>query len=245
MASKVDRWDIEADRLNRGGGRSMRLDLEAANRSFENGLLSLRKRLRRAGFSILLVIALLIMLTVFGGSASFLAWIFGFPLIFAAALLALLWPTRRRGAERVSRARPVPTSAVPLGTIAGETERWLLARAAVLPRPAGVSLERIVTRLREMAPALAHTDPDSAVGGEARRLIGSHLPGLVNSFVGLPRGAVTGEDARALTESLDMVADAMDDLCERIGCERRAGFETERRFIETRYGERTGLNLDK
>jgi hypothetical protein len=48
-----------------------------------------------------------------------------------------------------------------------------------------------------------------------------------------------------LAESLGIVADQLDDLCERVAEERRMGFETERRFIETRYKEDGRLSLDR
>jgi hypothetical protein len=73
------------------------------------------------------------------------------------------------------------------------------------------------------------------------------LPGLVDTYLALPpseRG-LRDENSRRLSESLGIVADELDHLCERIGDERRTGFETERRFIETRYRDDGRLSLDR
>ena len=84
-------------------------------------------------------------------------------------------------------------------------------------------------------------------GGEAQRLIGQHLPGLVNTYLGLPpqERAPGAEHSRRLTDSLAIVADELDHLCEKVGCERIASFDVERRFIETRYRDGNDLSLDK
>ena len=101
-------------------------------------------------------------------------------------------------------------------------------------------------RNRHLEPALAGVSSDTPIGGEAQRLIGQHLPGLVNTYNGLPPPErQKGSDAdRILADRLDVVADELDHLCERVGCEKRARFDTETRFIETRYRE-GGLSLDK
>ncbi len=88
---------------------------------------------------------------------------------------------------------------------------------------------------------------ETQIGGEAQRLIGQHLPSLVDTYLNLPvteRGVHSGTSER-LAESLGIVADQLDDLCQRVAEERRMGFETERRFIETRYKEDGRLSLDR
>jgi hypothetical protein len=109
------------------------------------------------------------------------------------------------------------------------------------------ALDRIVYRLRDLQPSLAGVPSESQIGGEAQRLIGKHLPSLVDTYLGLPateRGFHSPNSER-LAESLVIVADQLDDLCRRVGEERLMGFETERRFIETRYKDDGRLSLDR
>jgi hypothetical protein len=80
--------------------------------------------------------------------------------------------------------------------------------------------------------------PDSdPLSGEARRLVGGHLPRLIDTYLDLSpeQRASNAENGRRLAEGLDIVANELTDLCGRIdGC-REASFATQHRFIETRY----------
>jgi hypothetical protein len=62
----------------------------------------------------------------------------------------------------------------------------------------------------------------------------------VDSFLELPPAARApgSENSRRLTESLDVVAEELTRLSGEIGHQRRLGFDTQHRFIETRYGRR-------
>jgi hypothetical protein len=151
------------------------------------------------------------------------------------AFLVLFLPVRD-GPER----RPTVIdggAAVRLDALAAQAENYLFDRSRALPHHAGPALDRILERLRDLEPALATVPVETPVGGEAQRLIGQHLPGLIDNYLALPASErpFDGDNSRRLGESLGIVADELDHLCERIGEERRTGFETERRFLETRY----------
>ncbi|HEY9553661.1 hypothetical protein [Allosphingosinicella sp.] len=75
------------------------------------------------------------------------------------------------------------------------------------------------------------------LAGEARRLIGQHLPRLVDSYLDLPASArvPTSESSERFTESLGIVAKELDELLDQCCRDRHDGFETHHRFIETRY----------
>jgi hypothetical protein len=84
---------------------------------------------------------------------------------------------------------------------------------------------------------LAGVPQASPLHGEVRRLVGGHLPRLVDSYLALPpeERDPRSENSRRLSESLDVVAGELTRLCGEIdGC-RSADFEIEHRFIETRY----------
>jgi hypothetical protein len=217
---------------------------------FERGVRSILIRLRRAGFTFVgLNAALAAYMIAFG-------WVGFFPFIFALFAIMMLsffvmgLPVKDRSRPAKDwTERPVVDAgaAVRLDRLTAQTEHWLVERCRALPHEAGPALDRIVDRLRDLQPSLATVPSQSPLGGDAQRLIGQHLPSLVDTYLGLPateRGFHSPTSAR-LPESLVIVADQLDDLCGRVAEERRMGFETERRFIETRYKDGDHLSLDR
>jgi hypothetical protein len=148
-----------------------------------------------------------------------------------AAGAALFWPSRR----------PQGTAAltmVGLGTLTLEAEDWLLRQRGTLPGRAAPAIDAILVRLHDMQPYLAKLDPNAPLAGEARRLIGEHLPRLVNSYLGVPASArnANPEIAKRLIDGLGIVAGELQRLCEELSRDQLLSFETQGRFLETRYG---------
>lgn len=229
------------------GGMSSRTSREAARRSLERGVRSFFVRMRRSGITFAALFAALVVYMIGFGGVGFFTFLLAMFAIMMLSFMVLFLPVRerRRGYDDW---KPAPHAdgapAQRLDLLTRQTEEWLLDRCRALPREAGPALDRIIDRLRDLAPSLATVPAHSPLGGEAQRLIGQHLPGLVSTYLGLPPGergfhAATSE---RLAESLAIVADQMDDLCERVAEERRMGFETERRFIETRYRDGDDLS---
>lgn len=235
--------DFEDQVRRQFGSRAAR---EANKRRLERGVRAIGRRLRNSAIAFVALLFLIIV----GVSAGVLGWIAA-PLALVAAfvisVLVLFWPSR--GGRRDEDLGPVidATATHRLDRLAAQTEDWLVQRAPGLPRDSGPALDRIVARLRELEPALARTSADTPNGGEAKRLIGQHLPGLVNTYLGLPPSErqPAAEHSRRLADSLAIVADELDRLCDKVGCERIASFDVERRFIETRYRDGDDLSLDK
>ena len=65
------------------------------------------------------------------------------------------------------------------------------------------------------------------------------MPRLVDSYLQLPHSARApgSESSRRLTESLDIVAAELGNLLESCCSDSQASFDTQSRFIETRYRE--------
>jgi hypothetical protein len=219
---------------------------EANKRRLERGVRAVGRRLRNSAIAFLAMLLLII-----GGIATgylgIVTTLLALIATFIIAVLVLFWPSGVRG--RDDDLGPVidATATHRLDRLASQTEDWLVQRSRDLPHEAGPALDRIVARLRDLEPALAGTSSDTPNGGQAQRLIGQHLPGLVNTWLGLPQqerrpGA---DHSHRLADSLSIVADELDDLCEKVGCERIASFDVERRFIETRYRDGNDLSLDK
>lgn len=207
---------------------------EAGVRKLKRGAAEIFRRMRRAGLVFLILLFVLIAASVFG-SVGFLTWLIALPAIMLAAMLSMTFPTWAGRAPQAPSHRDV--ARVPLPTLAERCDRWLLDRCDELPRAALPAADLIVERLRSLAPGLADIPEGSPLQGEVRRLVGGHLPRLVDSYIALAPEArgPRSENSLRLTESLAAVAEELTRLCGEVdGC-REASFAVEHRFIESRY----------
>jgi hypothetical protein len=195
------------------------------------------RRIRRAAFVFVGLLLALVVFDVAGASIGFFTWVFALFGIFLASLLSLTLPTRAGKAKAPPLPTPEAVARVPLPMLAGRCETWLLDRCEELPHTALPSADLILARLQRMQPALDALPEASPLTADVRRLVGGHLPNLVDSYLALPpetRGRGSENDRR-ITDSLGVVAEELTRLCGEIdGC-REASFEIEHRFIESRY----------
>lgn len=223
------------------GSRAAR---EAGKRRLKRGAGEALRRVRRAALLVVVLLAALIFWSIAISSVGFLTWLIALPTILLAALISLTFPTRqfRRGRGEEGAGPDEPR----LDRLAERAEDWLIDQAGVMPRAALPAFEEILVRLDDLRPGLADLSAADPLAGEARRLIGSHLPLLVDSYAALPpeKRRPDSESSRRIAESLDLVAEEMTRLCDRIdGC-RVSAFETQTRFIETRYRDADRLRGD-
>ncbi len=211
------------------GSRAAR---EASKRKVQRGMREVLRRVRRAALVFVGLLLALLVVDVIGAAVGWL-WLLAIPIFLLMALISLFWPSRRPGENA-----PAPSAEVQeLDLLASASEQWLLERCQALPRQALPALETILSRLHDLQPALAGVPAGSPVAGETQRLLGQHLPRLVGTYLDLPPAerVPDSESSRRFSESMTIVADELDRLCEEICNDRRLGFDTQTRFIETRY----------
>lgn len=154
-----------------------------------------------------------------------------------AVAAGIAWPTRR-SARMVSNEE--------LGHLAADAEEWLLARRPELPRDALPPVDEILVHLGDLQPHLERIDPHAGLAWEARRLIGDHLPRLIESWCDLPTAARVAEPdlASRLTASIETLEDELARLCRDISRSSLVDFEARGRFIESRYRDAESLRGD-
>jgi len=226
--------DTEDFLMRQLGSRAAR---QASARRLKRGAAEVLRRARRAGLIFVLLLLALVVWSIAVSPIGFVTWLFALLAVFLAAMVSMAFPTR------AARAREAPTAEavarIPLPALAGRCEQWLLDHCDELPRAALPAADLILARLQHLQPGLEGLPGDSPLHGEVRRLVGGHLPRLVDSYITLPPEArdARSDNSRRLTESLDVVAGELTRLCGEIdGC-RSASFEIEHRFIESRYKE--------
>jgi hypothetical protein len=94
--------------------------------------------------------------------------------------------------------------------------------------------------LRETIERVPTLDPNAQ---DARRLMAVHLPGLVDRYVHVPAAFRGEQDAEGktvdqrLVEGLAAGRTALNEISEQLARADMAAFETQGRFIKSRYGE--------
>jgi len=136
-----------------------------------------------------------------------------------------------------------PPADLPNGEMVQRFDSYLYRQRAALPPPARAeidALSRILPSLKQTLERVGDLNPDAQ---DARRLMSVHLPGLIERYANVPpayRSQKDGEDVtidERLVEGLHAGRDALAEVAEKLARSDMAAFETQGRFIKSRYGE--------
>jgi hypothetical protein len=156
------------------------------------------------------------------------------------AMLAILvlfsvWPGEPK---RVAYNEQLPTK-----TVVQQLDSLLVHKRAALPAPAARRADAIGAALPLLESRLSELDPLDPLAQDARRLMGKHLPDLIDRYERIPAAYRMERDGDGLTvderlvTSLDAAREALDDIGAKLAHGDRQAFETQGRFIESRYKE--------
>jgi hypothetical protein len=121
-------------------------------------------------------------------------------------------------------------------------DSYLYRSHALLPAPAQAELDQLSSILPSLKQTLERVETLDPNAQDARRLMSVHLPGLIDRYAHVPaayRGEPDGEGKSAderLVEALAASKAALDDISQKLARADMAAFETQGRFIESRYG---------
>lgn len=151
----------------------------------------------------------------------------------AILILFTVMPTEPKRAEYSDQ---LPTKAV-----VQQLESLLVAERAALPPPAARQADAIAAQLPLLESRLTQIDPLDPLAQDARRLMGKHLPELIERYERVPaayrrerEGDGMSVDER-LAASLGAASEALSDIGSRLARQDRDAFEVQGRFIESRY----------
>jgi hypothetical protein len=165
--------------------------------------------------------------------------------LFLVSLLTLgvlvlfsVWPAEEKRVEY--------SEAVPTATVIRQLDSLLVRRRTALPAAAARRVDEISATLPLLESRLGQVDALDPLAQDARRLMGKHLPELIERYERVPaeyRGEPDGEGLtvdQRLVASLDAARTALGDLGAKLARSDRAAFETQGRFIESRYKDPGG-----
>ena len=140
-------------------------------------------------------------------------------------------------------ARPEVTPDLPNGEMVQRFDSYIYRTRAALPGPAQGEIDQLSAQLPGLKKTLERLPTLDPNAQDARRLMSIHLPGLIDRYLHVPpayRGQQDGEgitvDER-LVEALGAGRQALADINEKLAKADMAAFETQGRFIQSRYGE--------
>lgn len=138
---------------------------------------------------------------------------------------------------------PPPSADLPNGAMVDRFDSYLYRVRPALPAPAQVQLDAISAVLPSLKKTLERVETLDPTAQDARRLMSIHLPGLIDRYANVPPAYRTEQDGEGktvderLVESLAAAKSALAEVSQQLARSDLAAFETQGRFIETRYGE--------
>ena len=136
-----------------------------------------------------------------------------------------------------------PAADLPNGQMVQRFDSYLYRQRTALPAPARAEVDAISRILPSLKQTLERVDDLNPDAQDARRLMSKHLPGLIDRYVNVPpayRGQKDGEDVTVderLVEGLAAGREALTEVSQKLAKSDLAAFETQGRFIKSRYGE--------
>ena len=226
----IARFDRVAQQLDQRDGPAR----AAARRERQRLNADLGRRAARVGVAIGLIsiITIVIGLIIPIGMFGFLAAV-GLA-IGIAGLLAFM-PRKETAAA--------PSPDLPNGEMVQRFDSYIYRSRAALPAPAQAELDAISAALPPLRQTLERVDALDPDAQDARRLMSVHLPGLIDRYRHVPPAYRNEEDGEGisvdqrLVEGLSAGRTALRDISEKLARADMNAFETQGRFIKSRYGE--------
>ena len=140
-------------------------------------------------------------------------------------------------------ARPEVTPDLPNGEMVQRFDSYIYRTRAALPAPARAEIDQLsaaLPALKKTLERLPTLDPNAQ---DARRLMSIHLPGLIDRYLHVPPAYRSQQDGEGITvdqrlvETLGAGRLALAEINEKLAKADMMAFETQGRFIKSKYGE--------
>lgn len=205
-------------------GRARRRQMAAENAG---------KRIKRAGFVGGAVVAVLLLWGLAIGPVGTTGLILAVLLGLAGMVMAGVWNSNVPQPQDLAQASPAAMPAA--------TEAWLYRQR--LPATAAPQIDAIGSLLATLETQLQRVPPTDPIAQDLSRLLGKHLPELVERYTRVPadqRSRTIDSDGRTiettLTEGLQIVAAELARASDALAAADRDAVVVQGKFLEKRYG---------
>lgn len=147
---------------------------------------------------------------------------------------------------REEASAPVVPTDVANGEMVQRFDTFLYRSRRALPAPAQTVVDGISQQLGTLKQTLERVDALDPDAQDARRLMSVHLPGLIERYANVPTAYRREEDAEGktvdqrLVEGLEASRSALSEVSERLAKRDMDAFQTQGRFIQSKYGGADG-----
>ena len=230
VSTMLNRADEALTRLSRTPeGRA------AAMRRTQRATRSLVQRLVSAGVAVGGVVIAALLFAMFVSPLG----INGFLIMILAAAGLGGWRLLRRPPSEMPT--PQQTTNVDLSALPRRIEDWLERQRRSLPARASKLIDEVLLRLEVLGEQLGNVPSGQPIAGDARRLIGEHLPRLVDTYLKVPQAYRTpgSEAEQQFVDGLSTIADELRRLSEQLARGDLDALAIEGKFLEQRYGNPT------
>ncbi len=240
---RFDRAVADSARINRTLTRADDVISRVGQRSTAERDAARRERTRlNAGFSRLAKRILIVTAALWVGTMVFGFFrpigLFGLLAVVAVGIMAVVMLAA--SARKAPAPKAIPTT-LPPAELVDRLDSYLYRARPALPPPAQHELDQMLATLPALRPSLERAEPLDPAADDARRLMATHLPGLIDRYLAVPdayrhhkEGSEPSVDER-LVEALRAGRGALDELGQRLARDEVAAFQTQGRFIESRY----------
>ncbi|HEX8640614.1 MAG TPA: hypothetical protein VF704_05605 [Allosphingosinicella sp.] len=224
----IARFDEVMGRIDRGSAA-----WAAQHRHVTRGIATAGRKLANVGMALGVLLAATLVFGLVVGPIGLSGLFVVAALMFLAVIAFSVWPVER---PVVEYKEDMPNKAV-----VQRLDTLLVRKRAALPAPAATRIDRIGAQLPLLESRLAETDILDPLAQDARRLMGKHLPELIERYERVPPAYRQERDGEGLTvdqrlvTGLDAAEKALDDLARKLAHEDLTAFESKGRFIESRY----------
>ena len=138
-------------------------------------------------------------------------------------------------------AAPTISPELPNGEMVQRFDSYIFRARRALPAPAQAEVDLLSQQLTPLKETLARVEQLNPDAQDARRLMSTHLPGLIDRYLHVPaayRDSLDGEGVsvdQRLVEALAAGRQALGEISDKLARADLAAFETQGRFIQTRY----------
>jgi len=132
---------------------------------------------------------------------------------------------------------------LPNGEMVQRFDSYIFRARRALPAPAQAEIDALSAQLPPLKATLERIETLDPAAQDARRLMSVHLPGLIDRYMHVPPAYRAQEDSEGLTvdqrlvDALAAGRVALKEIGDRLARADLAAFETQGRFIKSRYGD--------
>lgn len=128
-----------------------------------------------------------------------------------------------------------------VGSLVGRTELWLEGQRKALPPPAVKLVDHIGLQLDALGLQLKEVDPAHPAVAEVRKLVGEHLPQVVDGYRKIPEHLRYEEHAgttpnRQFMDSLGLISGEIDSVTRQLASGAIDDLAIKTRFLDYKYG---------